>query len=304
MKLVAITGGCGFIGSMLAQKHLKQGDRVRILSRQSHQSRYGLDYFRGDLSDPSLDLRAFVDGVDALYHCAGELINVDLMHQVHVEGTRRLVSAAQNRVDRWVQLSSVGAYGVRRRGIVSEESLEKPASAYENTKTQSDEIVRKSGIPFTIVRPSNVFGVDMPNQSLFQLIEVIRKNRYFHIGRAGSLSNYVHVDDVVEALHLSGSDKHAVKNVYIVSQCIDTELLVNAISEELGIVKPRYRLPEWLIRLVAGTLGRFPGFPLTRSRVDALTSRCRYDSGKIQRDLNFKFTATLEAQCRSLTRKR
>ena len=43
--IVSITGGAGFIGSQLVNKHIEQGDKVRLLSRKEMLPRNGIDYF-------------------------------------------------------------------------------------------------------------------------------------------------------------------------------------------------------------------------------------------------------------------
>lgn len=302
--LVAITGGTGFIGSSIAQLHIKRGDRVRILSRHGCRSSDCVESIVGDLSNPTHSYREFVDDVDLLYHCAGEVKDEKCMRQLHIDGTRRLVDSALKRVGRWVQLSSVGAYGVCRTGTITEETLEKPSGIYEETKTAADKIVRESGIPYSILRPSNVFGSNMPNQSFFQLIEMVQKGRFFHVGCPGSLANYVHVDDVANALWLIGNDKRAIGNVYIISQSVEIELMIKAFADGLGIVQRVYRLPESLVRLTAGIFQILPEFPLTLSRVNALTGRCVYDSSKLRQDLEFEFNAPLETQFRCLASKK
>ena len=106
--IIAITGGSGFIGKKLVDRHIQQGDQVRLLSRKSPLRSVDVQYFLGDLSSSSVDLSDFVDSVDILYHCAGEVNNKSLMQELHVNGTQRLVDAAQGKIGRWVQLSSVG----------------------------------------------------------------------------------------------------------------------------------------------------------------------------------------------------
>jgi len=177
--IIAITGGGGFIGKQLVNRHIQQGDQVRLLSRKSFLKDVNAQYFPGDLSNPNVDLSSFVDNVDILYHCAGEVNNESLMQELHVNGTQRLVDAAQGEIGRWVQLSSVGVYGVCRAGVITENSKEQPFGVYERTKTESDKIVKNSGIPYTILRPSNVFGNNMPNQSLRGLLHAVQRVYFF-----------------------------------------------------------------------------------------------------------------------------
>ena len=104
--------GGGFIGKRLVNHHIQQGDQVRLLSRKPPLKEISAQYFLGDLSNLNVDLSSFVDNADILYHCAGEINNEQIMRKLHVDGTQKLVNLSHGRVGRWVQLSSVGAYGV------------------------------------------------------------------------------------------------------------------------------------------------------------------------------------------------
>jgi nucleoside-diphosphate-sugar epimerase len=302
--IIAITGGSGFIGSLLVDKHLKQGDQVRLLSRNILLERKNVQYFLGDLSNSSVDLTDFVDSVDILYHCAGEVNNESLMQELHVNGTQRLIDAAQGKIGRWVQLSSVGVYGVCRDSKITEDSKEQPFGIYEESKAESDKIVKNSGIPCVILRPSNIFGVDMINQSIFQLISMISKGLFFYLGKKGVLVNYVAVEDVVEALHLCGNHDNALGEIYNISQTTVIEEMVLSFSIGLGVQGKFLRLPEFPIRALVKIFAIFPKFPLTTTRIDALTNRCTYKSNKIMEELGFKFNSTLKESFQLIARKK
>ena len=302
--IIAITGGGGFIGRQLMDRHIQQGDQVRLLSRKPPLKDINAQYFLGDLSNPNVDLSSFVDSADILYHCAGEINNKSLMQELHVNATQRLVDAAQGKIGRWVQLSSVGAYGACRDGVITEDSEEQPFGVYERTKTESDKIVINSGIPFVILRPSNVFGVEMTNQSLFQLISMINKGLFFYLGRKGALANYIAVEDVVEALFLCGNRDNALGEIYNLSQTIEIEKMVLSFSLGLGIEGRFLRLPEFPVRVLVKVFTIFSKLPLTTTRIDALTSRCIYKSNKIIEELNFEFKSTLEESFQLIARKK
>ena len=293
--IIAITGGGGFIGKKLVDRHIQQGDQVRLLSRKSPLRSVNVQYFLGDLSSSSVDLSDFVDSVDILYHCAGEVNNESLMQELHVNGTQRLVDAAQGKIGRWVQLSSVGVYGACRDGTITEDSKEQPLGIYEQTKTESDKIVKNSGIPYVILRPSNVFGNDMPNQSLRGLLHTVYRGLFFFIGKENKyLVNYIHVTDVVNALMCCGSNDKALGEVFNLSQLTTVEKMITSFAFGMGSNKKILRLPEGIVRVVAGIFRHIPRFPLTSSRIDALTGHCEYDSSKIVNMLDFKFGSTLE----------
>jgi len=293
--IIAITGGSGFIGKHLMKQYIDQGDQVRLLSRKPPLRESSVQYFFGDLSNPNVDLSSFLDNVDILYHCAAEINNESLMQELHVKGTQRLVYAAQGKIGRWVQLSSIGAYGACRDGIITENSKEQSLKIYEQTKIESDKIVKNSGIPYSILRPSNVFGADMPNQSLRALLRSVHSSLFFFIGKENeSLMNYVHVSDVTNALVCCGSNDKALGEVFNLSQTTTVEKMVASFISEIEADKKILRLPESIVRVLVSIFWRIPKFPLSPSRIDALTSRCVYNSTKVQKILRFKYSMTLE----------
>ena len=293
--IIAITGGSGFVGKSLVDKCLELGHKVRILTRTFSNDRKNVKYFLGDLSCQDHDFSSFVEGVDILYHCAGEINNDSLMEELHVDGTKRLVEAATGKISCWVQLSSVGVYGVCRFGKVNESSIEQPYGVYESTKNESDNIVKASSIPHVVLRPSNIFGDDMPNKSLWGLIEAIKSGMFFYIGKKNeAVVNYVHVSDVVNALILCGSDKNALGEVFILSQSLVLEDMIISLASGNDSNKKILRFPEALIRFMVLIFGWIPRFPLTNSRVDALTGKCVYNSTKILKMLGFSYSMSLE----------
>ena len=302
---VAITGGTGFIGRRLAMSHLERGDRVRLLSRRQVTGMEGrADVFRANLADPNADLRSFVEGSDVLYHCAGHLTDEGYMHAVHVEGTRRLVEVAAGRIGRWVQLSSVGAYGPRYDEVVGEDAVEAPQGIYETTKHQSDVLVAAAAadraFEHVLLRPSIVYGPEMPNRSLFQLISAVARGLFFFIGPPGAVVNYVHVRGVVSALMACAARAEAHGRVYILSDNCSVEEMVGIIATVLERPVPRLRLPIGPALLIARMFGRISGFPLSESRVRALTRRVVYDGSRIEKELGYRHPVTFDRGFREL----
>ncbi|MFT4592405.1 MAG: nucleoside-diphosphate-sugar epimerase [Phycisphaerales bacterium] len=297
--IVAVTGGTGFIGTTLVHQLLEEGHVVKVLTRDKTHSNDRVTYCTGDLFDDHVDLGDFVRDVDVLYNCCGELTNKDIMKKLHVEGTKKLLLAASGTVNRWVQLSSVGAYGTCRYGNIKEDTLQRPAGEYERTKTESDCLVQSSGIPAVVVRPSIVFSREMPNNSLRQLASAIESGKFFYIGKRGAILNYAHVDEVAKALVLCGTNDCAIGNTYIVSQSTHLEDVVTSILVGSGLKRTFWRLPELPVRALAGFLGWSGLFPLTSARINAMTGRCTYDSSKIMEQLGFEFESTLEERFQS-----
>ena len=307
-RRVAITGATGFIGRKLAMRHMAQGDQVRVLSRRTPDESglsASVHWFSGDLTGVT-DLQAFVADADVLYHCAGEIRDTSRMEALHVDGARRLIEAASGRIGRWVQLSSTGTYGQRRSGIVTELSDLKPRGMYEVTKLQSDNLVQAASssgaFQHVILRPSIVYGAEMPNQSLYNLVSMIRRGWFFFIGKPGASANYIQVDNVVEALLLCAQTPEASGQVYNLSDHRTLEDFVAYIAQSLGCDVPRTRLPEMPIRALAALIGGIPGMPLTQTRVDALTASAIYSDEKIERELGYRHVVSMEEGLQELVK--
>lgn len=305
--IVAITGGTGFIGKKLVARLVGRGDTVRLLSRNPEASEKSslVEVYKCDLVTAGIgELSAMLDGVDVLYHCAGQLKDPLTMRALHVEATQRLTEAATRRVPHWVQLSSVGVYGPATQGLVTEDSALNPVGPYEITKTESDKIVidaaNKGGFSYSILRPSNVFGADMNNQSLFNMIAMVDCGFFFYIGKPGTSANYIHADNVVEGLIRCGTMQHAKGKTYNLSDHCTMEHFVETIADALGCSPPRLRIPKPIAYLAGITLGKIPGFPLTPSRVDALGNRSTYSISRIQQELEYRHVISMEDGLREL----
>jgi uncharacterized protein YbjT (DUF2867 family) len=150
---IAITGGTGFVGGHLARRLLAEGHEVVLLSRKPSSGKAvelpgnAVTRVSTDLSDPDLLAAAFA-GCDGVAHCAG--INRELGDQtyqkVHIEGTRNVVEAATRA-------------GVRRIALMSFlRARPDCGSAYHESKWAAEEIVRASGLEYTIVKAGMVYG--------------------------------------------------------------------------------------------------------------------------------------------------
>ncbi|MEC4747378.1 NAD-dependent epimerase/dehydratase family protein [Methylomicrobium sp. Wu6] len=306
--IIAVTGGTGFIGRHLIARHLARGDEVRYLTRGNPlPALAGAIACKGNLNSPSPHLRKFLEGTDVLYHCAAELRDEALMQATNAQGTANLLAAARGEITRWVQLSSTGVYGNPRHQIVSENSAIAPVNAYERSKTEADALLTRAAaeqqMECVLLRPSNVYGIDMPNQSLFQMVGMIDKGLFFFIGKPGAVANYIHVENVVDALMLCGkADLPANGQAYIVSDHCPLEEFVDIVAVALHKKPGALRLPESWARGIAGLGAKLAKFPLTASRIDAMTNTTIYQSDKIASELGFRQTISIREGIAELTR--
>lgn len=305
MKIL-VTGGSGFIGSRLVRGLCDAGCEVRVVSRkrcvEQGLGSGTIESVQADLLDPDLPLERVVADCSVVFNCVGELHDESRMEPLHVDATRRLLDACKRLASvsgqslHWVQLSSVGAYGPNGCGassvrVVTEGTDPAPVGTYEITKTRADELVMAAAeegvFSYSILRPSNVYGVGMPNDSLRQWGRMIGKRLFFYIGARGAISTYVHVDDVVAALMLCGFDERARGEVFNISNDCPQEQLVTAMARALNVAVPSLRVPEWLMRLVAGIFSGVHSFPVSASRIDSLVARTSYPASKMTSILGY-----------------
>ena len=134
---VAITGATGFVGSHLARRLAAEGHKVVAVSR-----RMGVDVADGEA------LMAVFTGCQAVAHCAGinREIGTQTYERVHVEGTRAVVEAARHA-------------GVRRVALMSFlRARPDCGSPYHESKWAAEEIVRTSGLSYTVVKAAMTYG--------------------------------------------------------------------------------------------------------------------------------------------------
>lgn len=299
---VCVTGGTGFVGSRLVDKLLEKGLSIRVLTRSLKKAfPPGVDVFIGDLTSLDSDIDNFLIGCDVLINCAGETSDLNQMQKLHVEGIERLIKAIDRvyqknaRPLHLVQLSSVGAYGAATPPsfprIVSETSEVVPRGAYELTKTMADEIIKEKSLlnsfSYSILRPSNIVGLMMPNQSFRQLLSAIKNKKFLYIGSKSSISTYVHVDDVVDAILMCAMDCRAKNQVFNLSNDCELNHIVSKVSNYYGFSDYFPCVPESLVRFTVFILNQFIRFPLNKSRIDALVSKTTYPTNKIEDVLGF-----------------
>jgi len=120
-SIVAVTGGTGFVGKRLVERLVSEGYVVRVLSRDGTSAGIGnVNVFTGDLLDPNTDISAFLDGADAIFNCAGELRNESRMRALNVDAVDRLIREVRGRHIHFIQLSTVGVYGMSSDGVITE----------------------------------------------------------------------------------------------------------------------------------------------------------------------------------------
>jgi len=161
--MILVTGGTGFVGGEIVRELLGLGYKVRVLARNPQKAARlahlpGVEIVAGDALKPET-LPAAMNGVEAVIHLIGIIAETPQMSfaQAHLKATCHVLAAAkQAGVTRWIQMSAAG-------------TRPHAASRYHMTKWEAEELVRHSGLDWTIFRPSLIYGYDKRDRILNML---------------------------------------------------------------------------------------------------------------------------------------
>lgn len=169
MKHILVTGGCGFVGSVLTGSLLEQGFKVTVVDCQwfgNHLAPHpALTVIREDVRNAE---KIPLTGVDAIIHLANVAndpcseLNAKLAWEVNVLATMQLVEhAIKNGVGQFIYASSGSVYGVKEEDQVTEDLPLVPISDYNKTKMISERVLLSYQDRITVqcIRPATVCGV-------------------------------------------------------------------------------------------------------------------------------------------------
>lgn len=268
---VLVTGGAGFIGSALTERLVGLGADVTVVDDCSSGSPdrvhdaatlHRVDLRSEDLSALVADLRP-----DVVYHlaalasvpeCAADPVEA---HGVNVMGTRQLVDAltappAGDALDRYVFTSSAAVYPPSDTTHTEDEAG--PIDVYGRTKLVGEDyaglLAKRLDIEAASARIFNPVGPGDQNAHLVPdiLDQIAVGDRALALGNLAPARDYVHIDDVVDALLAMGRpeteiDGHRRYNVGTGEAHTVREVVAaieRAFGEELAIQQDDERVRE------------------------------------------------------------
>jgi NADH dehydrogenase len=259
----AITGGTGFVGGHLARLLLRGGHEVIVIARGGGGAgasaaaliASGARIVPSGLSDEH-ELAAAFEGVDGVAHCAG--INREIGDQtyrhVHVEGTRNVVNAARRAGVTKVVLLSFLRARAGWRGL---------GSAYHESKWQAEEIVRASGLDYTVLKPGIIYG--RGDHMLDHLSRAFHTFPLFAlVGMNDRSLRPAAVEDVARIIEASLVEGRLARQTVAVLGP-EEMTLSEAVRRVARVVARRplmFRMPRWFHYAMASVLERVMAVPL------------------------------------------
>ncbi len=272
--MILVTGGTGFLGTHLAARLIQRGNRVRCGSRRK------IPRFRiegavlpeSGYVDVTVEnsLAKAMEGVDTVIHLVGILTETrrEKFHTLHVKGTENVINACRS-------------YGVRRYIHISALGTGKDArSQYHKTKWLAEELVRGSGLEFTVFRPSVVFGKGDRFTTL--LAKLMRLSPVVFVpGKGKNRMQPVYVEDLVEAISVSIERSDTMGKTLEVGgkDILSFNEVIDAIADVLGRRRWKIHIPQPVVKMGASIMEyALPSPPLTRDTLlmleeDNITSR-------------------------------
>jgi len=285
---VFLTGATGFVGRHMLERLLADGHAVRAALRglpgqktrlvsypQHLRCKDDFQWVQGDVVEGTR-LEEGMQGCDAVIHLVGIIVEKgsNTFERVHHLGTRNVVETAKRSgIKRFVQMS---ALGVRANGV----------ALYQTTKWKGEEEVRRSGIPFCILRPSLIFGEG--DGFVTQMMETMRSAPLFRPVPGSGKPRFrpIFIDDVT-ACFVRALTAEAAINQTIELGGAD-ELTLNEVLAEIarcaGVRKPAIHIPLPLMFAGAAVMQKLLKHPpVTTDQLRMLREGSTCDIGPMKR---------------------
>jgi nucleoside-diphosphate-sugar epimerase len=212
---VFITGGAGYVGSMLVPRLLQEGHRVTVLDLMIYgedvlPKNPDLTVIKGDIRNQEL-MKSSIQGHDVVIHLAcisndpSFELNPELGRSINLDPFRPMVEISKNvGVKRFFYASSSSVYGIKDEPNVHENMSLEPLTDYSIFKMNCEQILTEYQSDYfttTTIRPATVCGYS-PRQRLDVVVNILTNLAYhkreISVFGGAQLRPNIHIADMVE----------------------------------------------------------------------------------------------------------
>ena len=280
---VLVTGATGFLGRRVVQKLLEHNYQVRCLVHSPGRERIfppgQVDVYYGDINSPEA-LASACRGVEQVVHLVGIIRERRgaTYHQVNRVGVENVVAAARagGSLRHLVLISALGA-------------ANDPAFPYLHSKWQGEQAVVNSGLPYTILRPSVIFGEG--DEFLNALAALVRLFPLVPVvGSGRNRMQPIAAEDVAQCIVLSLSRPDLRGHILEIGGPAQVSYndIVAAVARALGHRRLRAHIPYGLMWLNVVLLQRFLSRPpVTTEMLRMMRVRNVAELGSVEETFGF-----------------
>jgi uncharacterized protein YbjT (DUF2867 family) len=286
--MILITGASGYIGRHLVARLAAQGERPRCLVRNVRRAANILhvdkvELVHGDTTSPD-SLETAVQGVDTIVHTA--FITADRKQstgnnyeETNVRGTANVIQAAKKAgVKRIIVISGLGT------------KPDKPGS-YMQGRYLAEKMIKESGLDWTIIQPSVLFGKDAPFfKGLADLIHVSPAVPLIGCGKI--MFQPIYVEDVVTVIIKVLEEPERTKNkTYTIGgpEYYSFTQIIDALLHAMHKKRLKVPAPTPLVGVGAAVMEAIlPKPPLTKAAMTLFTFDNTTDLNSVEREFGFK----------------
>jgi nucleoside-diphosphate-sugar epimerase len=293
-----VTGASGFIGRVLCTVLYEQGVRVTALARRGAdgpwEAALQVDLARG-APDP-----ARLAGIDTVFHLAGHAHahgDDEALHQaVSVQGTRHLLAACGEQVQRIVFASSVKAMAEDTPAhCLDEDAPACPQSAYGRARHDAEQLLLAAAprLHTAVVRLPLVYGPGVRG-NLNAMLRAVAAGRMPLLPDFANRRSLVHVRDACDALIAAALTSGARGRVYMITdgRHYSSRQIQDLMYAACGRAPPRLGVSHAVLRLAAtaGDLLHALGLarvPFDSPRLQRLAGHACFDCSRARRELGY-----------------
>lgn len=261
-KKVLVTGGCGFIGSHVAEKLIELGAQVTIIddlstgfSKNIEPFKQHITFLQKSIVDKAACNEA-VAGNDIIFHLAactsvpGSVADPQTCHEVNVDGMFNLLCAArEHNISRFVFSSTSAIYGPRETQCI-ETDHRNPISPYGATKLMGElyctQFLLNYNLPCVMLRYFNVYGPRQNPNSQYaavvaKFLQQLESDKPITIfGDGTQTRDFVSVEQVVQANLLVGMAPQEQVNGQVFNIGSGKSISILELAEKLKAQYPAY----------------------------------------------------------------